>query len=125
MAKLFGYTSFYPETSIKPSEWIKAGQGYNINKLDHEPIYAETKEKFQELYQPINNIEMPINFNEFPINDIGRTYNPTFGLNSSYYNGLIGNLQQKPYGTEIYIPPSYPNHAYNTNRVSPLFLALK
>lgn len=125
MAGLFGFTSFYPETTVKPEEQIKPGQGYNIVYLDHQPVYAETKEKFQELYQPIKEIEIPTELNDFSINDIGRTYDPTFGLNASYYSGLIGNLNQKPYGTEIYRPPAYPNHAYNTQKFSPAYIALQ
>ena len=28
------------------------------------------------------------------------------------------------YGQQVYIPESYPNHYYNTNMFSPLFLAM-
>jgi len=121
---LFGFTSYYPETTYKPAEQFKAGQGYNIVKADHEPIYYETKSKFQELYQPIKEIDATKQLNPFPINDIGRTFDPTYRINASYYNNLIGQEKEKPYGTEIYIPKSFPNHFYNTQNFSPVFLAL-
>ena len=47
MSRLFGYTSYFPETKYKPEEWIKAGQGYNVNMADHIPVYAETKINFK------------------------------------------------------------------------------
>jgi len=125
MAGLFGYTSYYPETTYNEKEQLKAGQGYNFLKLDHEPVYAETKLKFQELYQPIKEVDQTGDLKPFTINDIGRTYDPTYRLNASYYSGLIGKENDKPFGTEIYIPPSYPNHYYNTQKISPLYLALK
>jgi len=121
---LFGFTSYYPETTYKPAEQLKAGQGYNVVKADHEPIYYETKSKFQELYQPIKEIDATKQLNPFPINDIGRTFDPTYRINASYYNNLIGKEKEKPYGTEIYIPKSFPNHFYNTQNFSPVFLAL-
>ncbi len=122
---LFGFTSYYPETTYKPDEQLKAGQGYNIVKADHEPVYYETKLKFQELYQPIKEIDATKELKSFPINDIGRTFDPTYRINASYYNNLIGKENDKPYGTEIYIPQSFPNHFYNTQKFSPIFLALK
>jgi hypothetical protein len=122
---LFGFTSFIPETTYKPEEQLKVGQGYNVLKADHEPIYAETKLKFQELYQPINEIDKTKELNEFPINDFGRTMHQTYGLNASYYNGLSDKNKEYPYGTQINIPQSFPNHFYNTNKFSPLFLALQ
>lgn len=125
MAGLFGFTTYFPETTYKPDEWMKAGQGYNVLRADHEPVYYETKAKFQELYQPIREVDMDKDLKQFPINNIGRTLDPTFGLNASYYNTLIGKENEKPYGTEIYRPQSYPNHYYNTQQYSPVFLALK
>ena len=49
----------------------------------------------------------------------------TYGLNASYYNGLSDKNKEYPYGTQIHIPQSFPNHFYNTNKFSPLFLALQ
>ena len=85
MAGLFGRTSFMPETSYKPEEWIKAGQGYSVLKADHDDIYKETKDKFQELKQPIKEFDYTRNLNSFPSNDYGRTLEGTYRLNASYY----------------------------------------
>ncbi len=123
MARLFGYTSYYPETKYIPEEWIKAGPGYNVLIPEHQPVYAETKNKFQELYQPIKEVEIPKVLGSFTINDIGRTLDPTYGLNASFYNGLIGKENEKSYAREIFIPQAYPNHYYNTQKFSPVFLA--
>ena len=126
MAGLFGFTSYYPETTEKPvEEQLKAGQGYNVFKPEHDPVYYETKTKFQELYRPIKEVDNTKELKEYPINNIGRTFDPLYRLNASYYNGLIGKANEKPYGTEIYIPQSYPNHFYNTNKFSPTFLAFQ
>jgi len=123
MACLFGYTTFYPETTYKPEEQLKAGQGYNFLKADHDTVYNETKTKFQDLYQPIKEFDHTKDLNPFTINDVGRTYDPSYGLHASFYNGLIGNPKEKPFGTEVYIPKSFPNHYYNTQKFSPAFLA--
>jgi len=120
---LFGYTTYYPTTNIDESKWAKVGQGYNLNKVEHEMIYAETKEKFQELYQPIRTSDLTSEIKEFTDNDFSRTMHPTYGLNASYHNGLISKFNDKPYGTEVYIPVAYPNHFYNNQQFSPLFLA--
>lgn len=120
---LFGFTSFMPTTSYKPEEWIKPGQGYNVLKADHETVYAETKDKFQELKQPIKEVNYTQDLKDFTYNDYGRTYHPTYGLNASYYNGLVGKADEKPFGTEVYIPQSYPSHFYNTQKFSPAFIA--
>ena len=45
-------------------------------------------------------------------------------LNNSFYNGLSINDKHYSYGQQVYIPESYPNHYYNTNMFSPLFLAM-
>ena len=119
----FGYTSFMPTTTYNEKEWIKAGQGYSVLKADHEPLYAETKEKFQELYQPIRTVDATKDLNDFSQNDYGRTLDGSYRLNASYYSGLIGKMNEKPYGTEVYIPQAYPNHYYNTQKFSPTFLA--
>ena len=87
MAGLFGYTSYYPETKYKPEEWIKPGQGYNFLVAHHQPVYKETKDKFQDLYQPTKDIDIPKDLKSYTINDIGRTMHSTYGLNASYYNG--------------------------------------
>lgn len=122
---LFGFTSSTPQTTYNEKEQMKIGAGYNFLRADHEPIYQETKEKFQELYQPIKEINATKELKPFTINDIGNTMQPAYGLNASYYSGLIGNEKEKPYGTEIFIPQSFPNHMYNPQKFSPIFLALK
>ncbi len=120
---LFGYTTYYPITNIDESKWAKPGQGYNINKVEHEKVYAETKDKFQELYQPIRTSDLTSEIKEFTDNDFTRTMHQTYGLNASYHNGLISKFNDKPYGTEVYIPEAYPYHYYNNQKFSPLFLA--
>ncbi len=122
---LFGYTSYYPETTYKPEEQIKVGQGYNVLKADHEEIYKETKTKFQQLEQPINVIDQNKDMDNFSINDFGRTMHQTFGLNASHYNGLSQNEKEYPYGTQTFYPQSFPNHFYNNNKFSPVYLAFK
>ena len=47
----------------------------------------------------------------------------SYRLNASYHNGLISKFNDKPYGSEVYIPEAYPNHFYNNQQFSPLFLA--
>jgi len=120
---LFGYTTYMPSTTYDESKWIKPGQGYNLNRADHEPVYADTKDKFQELYQPIRTTDMNKDLKEFTENDFSRTMHGTYRLNASYHNGLIGKVNDKPYGSEVYIPEAYPNHFYNTQKFSPIFLA--
>lgn len=123
---LFGRTNtdYISEYTYIPTEQLKAGEGYNVLRADHEPIYKETKDKFQELYQPIKEFDNTKDLKPFTINDIGRTMHGSYGLNASYYNSLIKKQDDKPYGTEIHIPPSYPNHYYNTRKFSPVFVAL-
>ena len=98
MAGLFSFTSYYPETTEKPvEEQLKAGQGYNVLKPDHDPVYYETKTKFQELYQPIKEVDNTKELKEYPTNNIGRTFGPLCRLNTSYYNELIGEANEKLY----------------------------
>ena len=103
---------------------MKAGQGYNFLKADNDPIYYETKIKYQELYQPIKEVDATKDLKEFSMNDISKTFDPSYRINASYYNELIGKGQEKPYGTEVYFHQSYPNHFYNTQKFSPIFVAL-
>ena len=103
----------------------KVGQGYNVLKADHEPLYSETKNKFQELYQPIKEIDYNQNLKEFSTNDIGRTMHGSYGLNASHYNGLRDDKKEYPYGTQVFYPQSFPNHYHNTQKFSPVFLALQ
>ena len=51
----------------------------------------------------------------------------TYFCNGSEFQlkSLSDNNEEYPYGTQINIPQSFPNHFYNTNKFSPLFLALQ
>ena len=123
---LFGYTSFLLSTQPENANALTAVQGYNFLKYQHEPEYEETKYLFGDdnAYQRIR----PFQENKlkaFSINDIGRTYHGTYGLNASYYNGLVNyNEEPMPYGTQINRPSAYPNHYYNTQPFSPAYLGL-
>ena len=125
---LFGYTSFYSETQdLNSKEALKNGAGYGLLKYETEPNYKETtdiNDKYGYLTQPIKIIENPENLKPFTINDISRTMDATYGLNASYYNGLVGKGNDFSYGRELYIPPTYPNHYYNTQKFAPIYTAL-
>jgi hypothetical protein len=123
MASLFGYTnpdflSRYPKetqsdgTNIYNGSWVKRMENFQ-----------ETKEKFGE-YPKVNKTVIQDEFNDFPINDIAAQFQPMARLNNSFYNGLAIDDKHYSYGQQVYIPESYPNHYYNTNMFSPLFLAM-
>ncbi len=86
-------------------------------------MYSETKNKFQNLYQPVKAIDHNQNLKEFSIKDIGRIMDGTYRLNASHYNGLRDDKKEYPYGTQVFYPQSFPNHFYNTYKFSPAFLA--
>jgi hypothetical protein len=122
MASLFGYTnpdflSRYPKetqsdgTNIYNGSWVKRMENFQ-----------ETKEKFGE-YPKVNKIVIPDEFKDFTINDVAAQFQPMARLNNSFYNG-VPNDKTYLYKQEVYIPDSYPNHYYNTNMFSPLFLAM-
>lgn len=124
---LFGKTSFYSETQdLNIKESLKEGAGYGLLKYETEPNYEATKninDKYGYLLQPTFIV------NEKPligatINDFSRTADPTYGLNASYFNNLIGKIDEFSYGRELFIPPSYPNHYYNTQINSSAYLGL-
>ena len=123
MASLFGYTtpdflSRYPKetqsdgTNIYNGSWVKRMENFQ-----------ETKEKFGE-YPKVNKTVIQDEFNDFPINDVAANFQPMARLNNSFYNGLAIDDKHYSYKQQVYIPESYPNHYYNTNMFSPLFLAL-
>jgi hypothetical protein len=123
MASLFGYTnpdilSRYPK-EIK-DEYYQVG--YSVPWLQSMENFKETKEKFGE-YPKVNKTVIQNEFNDFPINDIAAQFQPMARLNNSFYNG-VPNDKSYLYGQQVYIPDSYPNHYYNTNMFSPLFLAM-
>jgi len=125
---LFGYTSFYSETQdLNTKEALKHGAGYGLLKYETEPNYKETKDvndTYGYLTQPTKIIDNPENLKPFTINSISRTLDPTYGLNASYYNGLVGKGNDFSYGRELYIPQAYPNHYYNTQKFAPVYRAL-
>ncbi len=85
--------------------------------------FKETKEKFGE-YPKVNIKVIPDEFKDFTINDVAANFQPMARLNNSFYNGLAIDDKHYSYKQQVYIPDSYPNHYYNTNMFSPLFLAL-
>ena len=121
---LFGYTnpdilSRYPK-EIK-DEYYQVG--YSVPWLQSMENFKETKEKFGE-YPKVNKTVIQNEFNDFPINDVAANFQPMARLNNSFYNGLATDDKHYSYGQQVYIPESYPNHYYNTNMFSPLFLAM-
>lgn len=125
---LFGYTSFYSETQdLNTKEAPKQGAGYGLLRYETEPNYKQTYDinsKIGYLTQPTKIIENPENLQPFTINSIASTLQPAYGLNASYYNGLVGQGNDFSYGRELYIPQAYPNHYYNTQKFAPVFKAL-
>lgn len=124
---LFGYTSFFSQTqNFNPDESLKEGAGYGLLKYETEPNYEETKRKndlYGYLTQPTTiHHENPLE--PFKINSIGRETHPTYGLNASYYNGLLGKVNDKPFGTEVFFPKAYPDHFYNPYKNSPTYLGI-
>ena len=124
MSSLFGYTnpdilSRYPK-EIK-DEYYQVG--YSVPWLQSMENFKETKEKFGE-YPKVNKTVIPDEFKDFTINDVAANFQPMARLNNSFYNGLAIDDKHYSYGQQVYIPESYPNHYYNTNMFSPLFLAM-
>jgi len=124
MASLFGYTN--PDfinryQKEKNDEYYQVG--YSVPWLQNMENYKETKEKFGE-YPKVNIKVIPDEFKDFTINDVAANFQPMARLNNSFYNGLAIDDKHYSYGQQVYIPESYPNHYYNTNMFSPLFLAM-
>ena len=123
MSSLFGYTN--PDILSRHQNEIKDEYykvGYTVPWLQKMENFQETKEKFGE-YPKVNKTFIPDQFNDFTINDVAAQFQPTARLNNSFYNG-VPNDKTYLYKQEVYIPDSYPNHYYNTNMFSPLFLAM-
>ena len=121
---LFGYTN--PDILSRHQNEIKDEYykvGYTVPWLQSMDNFQETKEKFGE-YPKVNKTVIQNEFNDFPINDIAAQFQPMARLNNSFYNGLAIDDKHYSYGQQVYIPESYPNHFYNTNMFSPLFLAM-
>jgi hypothetical protein len=120
---LFGYTN--PDfLSRRQTETQSDGTNiYNGSWVKRMENFQETKDKFGE-YPKVNKTVIPNEFNDFPINDIAAQFQPMARLNNSFYNGLAIDDKHYSYKQQVYIPESYPNHFYNTNMFSPLFLAM-
>jgi hypothetical protein len=120
---LFGYTN--PDfLSRRQTETQSDGTNiYNGSWVKRMENFQETKEKFGE-YPKVNKTVIQNEFNDFPINDIAAQFQPMARLNNSFYNGLAIDDKHYSYKQQVYIPESYPNHFYNTNMFSPLFLAM-
>jgi hypothetical protein len=122
MASLFGYTSPDILNRYQKDNNDDSTTGYQISWVRSMENFKETKEKFGE-YPKVNKTVIPDEFKEFTINDIAANFQPMARLNNSFYNG-VQNDKHYSYGQQVYIPESYPNHYYNTNMFSPLFLAM-
>ena len=121
---LFGYTN--PDFLSRYQKEIKDEYyqvGYSVPWLQSMENFEETKEKFGE-YPKVNKTVIPDEFKEFTINDAAAQFQPMARLNNNFYNGSAIDDKHYSYGQEVYIPESYPNHYYNTNMFSPLFLAM-
>ena len=124
MGSLFGFTN--PDIINRYQKEVKDEYyqvGYSVPWLQNMENFKETKEKFGE-YPKVNKTVIPDEFKDFTINDVAAQFQPMARLNNSFYNGLAINDKHYSYGQEVYIPESYPNHYYNTNMFSPLFLAM-
>jgi len=117
---LFGYTNpdilnRYPKetqsdgTHMYNGSWVKRMENFEV-----------IKDKFGE-YPKVNKTVIPDKFNDFTINSIAANFKPS--LFNSFYNGLSNDEKHYSYKQQVYIPPSYPSHYYNTNPFSPLYLA--
>jgi len=124
MGSLFGYTN--PDIINRYQKEIKDEYyqvGYSVPWLQSMENFKETKEKFGE-YPKVNKTVIQDEFKDFTINDVAANFQPMARLNNSFYNGLATDDKHYSYGQQVYIPESYPNHYYNTNMFSPLFLAM-
>ena len=119
---LFGYTSPDILNRYQNDNNDDSTRGYQISWVRSMENFKETKEKFGE-YPKVNKTIIPDEFKDFTINDIAANFQPMARLNNSFYNG-VPNDKHYSYGQQVYIPESYPNHYYNTNMFSPLFLAM-
>jgi len=120
---LFVKTNYSPVNPISIGAVNEfTGRGYGLLKPETEQNYKETKrinDKFGYLTQPTKTfIENPLE--AFKVNSISTDLHAQYALNASYYNGLIGKQDDFVFKRELYIPPSYPNHYYNTQPNAPV-----
>lgn len=122
MSSIFGYTN--PDVLSRhqketPSDGTNMFNGSWVQRMEN---FKDIKEMFGG-YPRVNKTVIPDTFNDFTINSISANFKPEAGLFSNLYNGLSNDEKTYSYGQQIYIPPSYPNHFYNTNKFSPLYIA--
>lgn len=120
---LFGKTNYSPVNPISISSISQFnGGGYGLLKPETEPNYEQTKrinDQIGYLTQPTYNfIENPLE--AFKVNSIANDLHAQYALNASYYNGLIGKVDDFVYRHELYIPKAYPNHFYNPQKNAPV-----
>jgi len=122
-AGLFGRTNYSPVNPISIGAVNDfTGAGYGLLKSETEPNYEDTKrinDKFGYLLQPTSTfIENPLE--PFKTNSIANDMHLQYGLNQSFYNGLIGKQNDFVYNRQLYYPPCYPNHFYNPQKTAPV-----
>ena len=122
MSSIFGYTN--PDVLSRhqketPSDGTNMFNGSWVQRMEN---FKDIKEMLGG-YPRVNKTVIPDEFKDFPINDVAAQFQPMARLNNSFYNG-VPNDKTYLYKQEVYIPESYPNHYYNTNMFSPLFLAM-
>jgi hypothetical protein len=119
---LFGYTN--PDILDRlqnetPSDGTHMFNGSWVQRMEN---FKEIKEMIGE-YPRVNIQAMPEKLNDFTINSISANFKPEAGLFSNLYNGLSNDEKTYSYRQQVYIPPSYTNHFYNTNTFSALYIA--
>lgn len=122
---LFGKTSYYPITENYQGS-LSDINGYSINKSINDINYEKTKndnDKFGYLLQP-NYVFKENPLNKFTDNQVANNLHSQYALNASYYNGLIGKVDDFVYKRTIYIPKAFPNHFYNPQINAPVLKAL-
>lgn len=120
---LFGRTEYFPTTdNYQGSISTFTGGGYRLLKPETEPNYEQTKrinDQIGYLTQSTKTlIENPLE--KFKVNEIATNFHLQSSLNASYYNGLIGKVDDFEYGRELYFPKTYPNHFYNPQKSAPV-----
>ena len=118
---LFGYTNPDILNRHQNNNNDDSVRGYQISWIRRMENFEDFKNKHVEI--PRTNIEVfPEKLNDFKINDIAANFQPQVRLFNSFYNG-VENEKTYSYNQQVYVPPSYPNHFYNTHTFSPLYLA--
>lgn len=102
------------------------GAGYGLLKPETEPNYEDTKRinnMIGYLTQPTSTfIQNPLE--PFKTNSIANDIHLQYGLNQSFYNGLIKKQNDFVFKRELYYPPCYPNHFYNTQKNAPVLAGI-